>query len=124
MTHAAARHRALDHRFADALATDGEPSARGALLPSRLRAKDARSMSTARVLLTTLSVRTSAKGRPYLSGFLGKSPSARLQLSKTSELLSPPYVEPLSTGTNPANNSADVVTRRVGLRRRGRPPLA
>ena len=30
-------------------------------------------MANARVLLTTLSVRTSAKGRPYLSGFLGKS---------------------------------------------------
>ena len=30
-------------------------------------------MSGIRVLLTTLSVRTSARGRPHLSGFLGKS---------------------------------------------------
>ena len=30
-------------------------------------------MNTRRVLLTMLSVRTSAKGRPYLSGFLGNS---------------------------------------------------
>ena len=30
-------------------------------------------MSASRVLLTTLSVRTSARGRPYLTGFLGKS---------------------------------------------------
>jgi hypothetical protein len=30
-------------------------------------------MSNGRVLLATLSVRTSAKGRPYLSGWLGKA---------------------------------------------------
>jgi hypothetical protein len=30
-------------------------------------------MTNPRVLLTTLSVRTSAKGRPYLSGWLGKA---------------------------------------------------
>ena len=73
MTHAAARHRHLDGRFADVLARDGEPGPRGALLPSRLRGKDMRTMSAPRVLLTTLSVRTSARGRQYLSGFLGKS---------------------------------------------------
>ena len=32
-----------------------------------------RTMSNPRVLLTTLSVRTSARGRQFLSGFLGKS---------------------------------------------------
>jgi hypothetical protein len=44
-----------------------------ALLPSRLRYKDLRSMSRPRVLLTRLSVRTSAKGREYLAGWLGKA---------------------------------------------------
>jgi hypothetical protein len=73
LTHAAARHRHLDGRFADVLARDGEPGARGALMPSRLRGKEMRTMSAPRVLLTTLSVRTSARGRQYLSGFLGKS---------------------------------------------------
>jgi hypothetical protein len=55
----------MERRFGAAL---GEPG--HALLPPRDRLKDLRSP---RVLLTALSVRTSAKGRQYLSGFLGKS---------------------------------------------------
>ena len=47
-------------------------AARDALLPSRFRGKDMRTMSAPRVLLTTLSVRTSAKGASTV-GFLGKS---------------------------------------------------
>jgi hypothetical protein len=58
MTRVAARHRDLDRAYHAAL---GEPVGGHALVPSP------------RILLTTLSVRTSAKGRPYLSGFLGKS---------------------------------------------------
>jgi hypothetical protein len=47
----------------------------GALVPSKTRLRDARSLSVnrPRVLLTKLSVRTSAKGREYLSGWLGKA---------------------------------------------------
>jgi hypothetical protein len=82
MTHAARRHRALDAELDERLARDGEKERRpafilpghgGALLPSRLRYKDLRTMSRPRVLLTRLSVRTSAKGREYLSGWLGKA---------------------------------------------------
>jgi len=52
------------------------PSPAAALLPSRLRLKDMRTMhttSTKRVLLTTLSARTSSKGNEYLSGYLAKA---------------------------------------------------
>jgi hypothetical protein len=49
------------------------PAYVGALLPSRLRNQDLRSMSRPRVLLAKLSVRTSSKGREYLSGWLGKA---------------------------------------------------
>jgi 2-polyprenyl-6-methoxyphenol hydroxylase-like FAD-dependent oxidoreductase len=85
VTHAAAKHRALDAALAERLARDGghscgaAPMARGhggALLPSRSRFRDLRTMNTTsnrRVLLTTLSARTSAKGNEYLSGYLAKA---------------------------------------------------
>lgn len=65
-------------RFAEALARDRggdeDHGWSGALVRSCLRGRDARSMGgSARVLLATLSVRTSARGRPYLSGFLGRA---------------------------------------------------
>ncbi|MFO1075873.1 MAG: hypothetical protein U1E17_24845 [Geminicoccaceae bacterium] len=71
MTHAAARHRDLDRRAAHAMGL--EPG--HALVRPRHRMKDMKSMQTTqpRVLLTSLSIRTSAKGRSYLSGFLGKA---------------------------------------------------
>jgi hypothetical protein len=50
----------------------GEPPGL-ALVISSNRMKDLRTMGSPRVLLTTLSARTSAKGQPHLSGFLGKS---------------------------------------------------
>ena len=64
-----ARHRDFGRAYLAAL---GEAPGH-ALLPSRLRAKDLRTMSNPRVHLTTLSVRTSAKGNAYLSGCLGKA---------------------------------------------------
>jgi hypothetical protein len=82
MSHASRDHRLMDAAHAEALARDGGncragatvvPGHGGALLPSRQRAMDLRSMSRPRVILTKLSVRTSAKGREYLSGFLGKA---------------------------------------------------
>jgi hypothetical protein len=73
MTHASRAHRQLDAALAECLARDGDPDSGGALLPSRFRSKDLRSMSRPRVLLATLSLRTSAKGREYLSGWLGKA---------------------------------------------------
>jgi hypothetical protein len=83
VTRAADRHRALDAACAERLARDGgdrraaatvDPG--GALLPSRRRLQDLRPMDRpkrARVLLARLSVRTSAKGNRYLSGWLGKA---------------------------------------------------
>jgi hypothetical protein len=76
MTHASRRHARMDTALAERLARDGESGHGGALLPSRSRLKDLRSMNTPnnrRVLLTTLSCRTSAKGHEYLSGFLAKA---------------------------------------------------
>ena len=77
MTHAASRHRELDRRFDNALAEDGaEPSQPHALLPSRLRGKDARTMHAppqARVLLAVLSECTSGRGTSYLRGWAGAS---------------------------------------------------
>ena len=77
MTHAASRHRELDRRFDNALAEDGaEPSHHHALLPSRLRARDARSMNgppQARVLLAVLSECTSTRGTMYMRGWAGAS---------------------------------------------------
>jgi hypothetical protein len=77
MTHTAAKHRVFDAAFVEALARDGgAPAHDGALLPSRLRHQDARTMDRPkrpRVLLAQLSVRTSAKGNRYLSGWLGKA---------------------------------------------------
>ena len=69
MTLASARHRDLDRAFAQAM---GDPPGH-ALILSRNHMKDLRTMSGPRVLLTVLSVRTSAKGRQYLRGFLGKA---------------------------------------------------
>jgi hypothetical protein len=47
----------------------------GALLPSKTRLRDVRTlaMSRPKVLLTKLSIRTSAKGNTYLSGRLGQA---------------------------------------------------
>lgn len=50
----------------------GEAPGQG-LVRSRDRMKDMRTMASSRVLLTTLSVRISAKGRQYLAGWLGKA---------------------------------------------------
>lgn len=76
MTYGAAAHRDLDRRFGDAMARDGEPGQAGALLPSRLRGKDARSMNAppqARVLLAVLSECKSGRGTAYLRGWAGAS---------------------------------------------------
>ena len=73
MSRAAAAHRSLDRQFADALAYEGEPGSGRALVASRNRLKDLRTMSAPRVLLTTLSHRTSTKGNEYLAGWLGKA---------------------------------------------------
>jgi hypothetical protein len=82
VTHAAAKHRRMDAELTERLARDGgngpaggtiAPVPVGALLPSRFRLQDLRTMSRPKVLLAKLSVHTSAKGREYLSGFLGKA---------------------------------------------------
>jgi hypothetical protein len=82
VTRAARAHGALDAAQAETMARDGrsanvaDPGHGGALLPSRKRLTDLRTMDRPkrpRVLLTTLSVRTSAAGRQYLSGFLAKA---------------------------------------------------
>jgi hypothetical protein len=76
MTHAAAKHRVMDTELAERLARDGVRTCGypgGALLPSRSRLRDLRTMGRPRVLLAKLSVRTSAQGRQYLSGWLGKA---------------------------------------------------
>lgn len=76
MSHAAAAHRNLDRQFADAMVRDGEPGQAGALLPSRLRGKDARSLNgppQARVLFAVLSECTSGRGTAYLRGWAGAS---------------------------------------------------
>jgi hypothetical protein len=74
---AADRHRALDTASAEALARDGgSMPATGTLVRSRDRLKDIKTMDRPkrpRVLLAQLSVRTSAKGNRYLSGWLGKA---------------------------------------------------
>ncbi len=73
MSHASAAHRDLDRQFAEVLARDGEADARRTLVISRNRLKDMRTMNASRVLLTTLSRRTSTKGNEYLAGWLGKA---------------------------------------------------
>jgi hypothetical protein len=62
-------HRALD-RQADAALVRDRDSGRP---PTPPEVEDWRMTVGHRVLLTTLSVRTSAKGRRYLSGWLGKA---------------------------------------------------
>ncbi|MGD9508352.1 MAG: hypothetical protein AB7O95_03280 [Geminicoccaceae bacterium] len=72
MTHAAARHRELDRRAA--LAMGEQPG--HALLRSRNRLKDMRSMSDRkpRVLLLEVEIRTSERtGRHWYSAWLGKA---------------------------------------------------
>ena len=71
MTHAAARHRELDRRAAQAL---GLPAGH-ALVPSRLRMSDMKTMqpSQARVLLAELTECVSGRGNRYLKGWLGAS---------------------------------------------------
>jgi hypothetical protein len=59
-------HRELDVAADGALARDRDPGRAPA-------AGEVSEMTNPRVLLTTLSVRTSAKGRSYLSGWLGKA---------------------------------------------------
>ena len=74
MSHTAAPHRIMDRAFAEAMAREGGDLAHGhALVASRNRLKDVRTMSSHRVLLTTLSHRTSTKGNEYLAGWLGKA---------------------------------------------------
>jgi hypothetical protein len=84
VSHPSRRHRALDVAHAEAAARDGDQGCRsgtlvpghgGALLPSKTRLRDVRTlaMSRPRVLLTKLSIRTSAKGNTYLSGRLGQA---------------------------------------------------
>jgi hypothetical protein len=71
MTQAAARHRELDRRAAQAM---GEPPGH-ALVRSRDRMKDLKSMQTpqARVLLADLTECVSGRGNRYLKGWLGAS---------------------------------------------------
>lgn len=70
MTRAAGDHRALDRRFAEAL---GDPPGH-ALVPSRLRGKDARDLrAEAKVLLAELVEHTSGRGHRYLRGWAGAS---------------------------------------------------
>ncbi len=78
MSHAAARHRDLDRRFADALARDGGDRAHGhALVASRNRLKDTRTMSVPRkprVLLVEVEIRTSERtGKVWYSAWLGRA---------------------------------------------------
>lgn len=79
MSHASRSHREFDCQFYDALAKDGAESDHGhryALLPSRLRGKDARAMNgppQARVLFAVLSECTSGRGTTYLRGWAGAS---------------------------------------------------
>ena len=76
VSHAAAAHRDLDRQYADALARDGEAGTGHALVVSRNRLKDARSMNgppQARVLFATLSECTSGRGTTYLRGWAGAS---------------------------------------------------
>lgn len=73
MSHAAAAHRDLNRQFSDALSRAGEAGSGRTLVASRNRLKDMRTMSASRVLLTTLSRRTSTKGNEYLAGWLGKA---------------------------------------------------
>lgn len=70
MTHGAARHRTLDRAFAQAMGDEPGHS----LLPSRLRGRDARSMSYDRkpnLLLAELWERRSSQGNTYFAGFMG-----------------------------------------------------
>ena len=68
MTHASARHRQFD-RAASAAA--GEPAGH-ALLRSRDRMKDMRSMQQPSIVLAELWERTSQAGRTYYTGFMGR----------------------------------------------------
>jgi hypothetical protein len=73
MTHAAARHRHLDRACLRAL---GDPDHAHALLASRARMKDLRTMNgppQAKMLLATLTEHTSARGNAYLRGWAGAS---------------------------------------------------
>ena len=68
MTHAADDHRNLDRSFGDAV---GEPG--HALVRSRDRGKDSRTLRAPRVLLLEVEVRTSERtGKPWYSAWLGK----------------------------------------------------
>jgi hypothetical protein len=81
--HAAHRHRLLDDQFAEALARDGDASSGGALVRSRDRKRDLRTMTTDhdrrpsgqqnRVLFARLTEAMSAAGRSYLKGWAGAS---------------------------------------------------
>lgn len=76
MSYASRDHRRLDAAAAEAQARDGgERVGGGPAVQSRDRGRDARTLTSSarRVLLTSLSAKTSAKGRTYLSGFLGKA---------------------------------------------------
>jgi hypothetical protein len=92
--YAAALHRRLDRSMERTMALDGHRRARAApedgeragalladvsLLPTRMRGRDGRSMererapASARVLLTVLTERISARGNRYMTGLLGKA---------------------------------------------------
>jgi hypothetical protein len=78
--HARELHRELDRQFAEAWARDGPKSVPdGNVFPDLARPRRWRRdlivsrPSEPRVLLMRLSQRTSGKGRPYLSGWLGKA---------------------------------------------------
>lgn len=78
MSHTSAAHRSLDRRYAEALARDGGDLAHGhALVMSRNRLKDARTMTTPRkprVLLVEVEIRTSERtGKAWYSAWLGKA---------------------------------------------------
>ncbi len=78
VSYAAAAHRDLDRQYADALARDGGDRGHGhALVQSRLRRQDTRSMNAPRkprVLLLEVEIRTSERtGRAWYSAWLGRA---------------------------------------------------
>jgi hypothetical protein len=74
VSHASHWHRELDRAFAETLARDGDAAGGHALLPSRRRLQDLRTMtSQSRVLFAVLTECESAAGKPYLRGWAGAS---------------------------------------------------
>jgi hypothetical protein len=78
--HAAPLHRRFDREMAETAARDGGDALAPAPTTTRSVFRDLsrnrsrfKSMNGAKVLLTTLSIRTSGRGNEYLSGWLGKA---------------------------------------------------